>query len=269
MGDGEHSIQEKRMKLKDKIAIVTGAGMGMGRAAALRLAQEGAKVVVADINADAGNQTVREIHDAGGQSTFVCTDVAKANDVAAMVAAAEQSYGGLDIIFNNAAIQLIGVDTRAHELEEEIWDRIQSVNLKGVWLCMKYAIIAMLKPRNGSRGGSIINNASPTGLYGCAPYDTAYSSAKGGVYGLTRAAAAAYAKDGIRINAIVPGPMDTPLITKITSDPAAKANLAQLTMMGRLGRADEIAGLVAFLASDDASYCTGGIYMADGGITAL
>jgi 3-oxoacyl-[acyl-carrier protein] reductase len=149
--------------------------------------------------------------------------------------------------------------------DEEIWDRIQAVNLKGVWLCMKYAIIAMLK----RGGGSIINNASPTGLYGCAPFDTAYSSAKGGVYGLTRAAAAGYAKDNIRINAIVPGPMDTPLITKITSDPQAKANLAQLTMMGRLGRADEIAGLVVFLASDDASYCTGGIYMADGGITAI
>lgn len=257
------------MRLKDKVAIVTGAGMGMGRAAALRLAQEGAKVVVADINAEAGNQTVNEAQGVGGKAIFVRADVSKAQEVAAMVAAAEREYGGLDIIFNNAAIQLIGVDTRAHELDEEVWDRIQAVNLKGVWLCMKYAIIAMLKPRNGTSGGSIINNASPTGLYGCAPFDTAYSSAKGGVYGLTRAAAAAYAKDGIRINAIVPGPMDTPLITKLTADPQAKANLAQLTMMGRLGRADEIAGLVAFLASDDASYCTGGIYMADGGITAL
>jgi 3-oxoacyl-[acyl-carrier protein] reductase len=118
-------------------------------------------------------------------------------------------------------------------------------------------------------GGSIINNASPTGLVGCAPYDTAYSSAKAGVYGLTRSAAAAYAKENIRINAIVPGPMDTPLITKITADPQARAALEQLTPMGRLGRADEIAGLVAFLASDDASYCTGGIYMADGGLTAV
>jgi NAD(P)-dependent dehydrogenase (short-subunit alcohol dehydrogenase family) len=253
------------MRLKDKVAIVTGGGMGMGRAAALRLAQEGAKTVVADINEEAGNQTVSEIRTAGGQALFVRTDVAKAKEVEALVAAAEREYGGLDVIFNNAAIQLIGTDTRAHELEEEIWDRIQSVNLKGVWLCMKYAIAAML--RRG--GGSIINNASPTGLYGCAPYDTAYSSAKGGVYGLTRASAAAYAQDKIRINAIVPGPMDTPLISKITADPQAKANLAQLTMMGRLGRADEIAGLVAFLASDDASYCTGGIYMADGGLTAL
>jgi NAD(P)-dependent dehydrogenase (short-subunit alcohol dehydrogenase family) len=253
------------MRLKDKVAIVTGAGRGMGRAAALRLAQEGAPTVVADLNEEDGNQTVAAIQAAGGRALFVRTDVAKAKEVEALVAAAEREYGGLDVIFNNAAIQLIGTDTRTHELEEAIWDRIQSVNLKGVWLCMKYAIIAML--RRG--GGSIINNASPTGLYGCAPYDTAYSSAKGGVYGLTRASAAAYAKDNIRINAIVPGPMDTPLITKITADPQAKANLAQLTMMGRLGRADEIAGLVTFLASDDASYCTGGIYMADGGLTAL
>ncbi len=257
------------MRLQNKVAIVTGAGMGMGRATALRLAQEGARLVVADINAEVGEGTAEAIRAAGGEALFVRTDVAKASDVAAMVAAAESTYGGLDIIFNNAAIQLIGVDTRAHEVEEEIWDRIQSVNLKGVWLCMKYAITAMLKARNGHTGGSIINNASPTGLVGCAPYDTAYSSAKGGVYGLTRASAAAYAKEGIRINAIVPGPMDTPLITRITSDPQAKAELAQLTPMGRLGRADEVAGLVVFLASDDASYCTGGIYMADGGLTAV
>lgn len=253
------------MRLQNKVAIVTGGGMGMGRAAALRLAQEGATVVIADINEQAGSQTVSEIRGAGGEALFVHADVSKASAVAAMVAATERAYGGLDVIFNNAAIQLIGVDTRAHEVEEEIWDRIQAVNLKGVWLCMKYAIIAMLK----RGGGSIINNASPTGLVGCAPYDTAYSSAKAGVYGLTRSAAAAYAKENIRINAIVPGPMDTPLITKITSDPQARAALAQLTPMGRLGRADEIAGLVAFLASDDASYCTGGIYMADGGLTAV
>ncbi|RIK42464.1 MAG: short-chain dehydrogenase [Chloroflexi bacterium] len=253
------------MRLQGKVAIVTGGGMGMGRAAALRLAQEGATVVIADINQEAGEQTAAEIRKTGRQALFVRTDVANAGEVETMVAAAEREYGGLDVIFNNAAIQLIGVDTRAHEVEEEIWDRIQSVNLKGVWLCMKYAIAAML--RRG--GGSIINNASPTGLVGCAPYDTAYSSAKAGVYGLTRSAAAAYAKENIRINAIVPGPMDTPLITKITSDPQARAGLEQLTPMGRLGRADEIAGLVAFLASDDASYCTGGIYMADGGLTAV
>ncbi len=257
------------MRLQNKVAIVTGAGRGMGEAAALRLAQEGAKVVVADINEADGQRTVAAIQAAGGVASFVRTDVAKAQEVEAMVATAEQNYGGLDIIFNNAAIQLIGVDSRCHEVDEAIWDRIQSVNLKGVWLCMKYAIIAMLKPRDGARGGSIINNASPTGLVGCAPYDTAYSSAKGGVYGLTRASAAAYARDNIRINAIVPGPMDTPLITKITADPQAKANLAGLTPMGRLGRADEIAGLVVFLASDDATYCTGGIYMADGGLTAV
>lgn len=253
------------MRLQNKTAIVTGAGRGMGAAAALRLAQEGASVVVADVNEQDGNQAVQAIRAAGGTASFVRADVSKAQEVEALVAAAENTYGGLDIIFNNAAIQLIGVDSRVHEVSEETWDRIQSVNLKGVWLCMKYAIIAMLK----RGGGSIINNASPTGLVGCAPYDTAYSSAKGGVYGLTRAAAAAYARDNIRINAIVPGPMDTPLITKLTADPAAKAKLGELTIMGRLGRADEIAGLVAFLASDDASYCTGGIYMADGGLTAV
>lgn len=253
------------MRLQNKVAIVTGGGMGMGQAAALRLAQEGAQVVIADINAQAGQQTVEMIGGAGGEARFVQADVAEASSVAAMVAATEAAYGGLDIIFSNAAIQLHGVDKRPHELDEEIWDRIVGVNLKGVWLCTKYAVQAML--RRG--GGSIINNASPTGIVGCAPNDTAYSSAKAGVYGLTRVTAVNYAKNNIRANAIVPGPMLTPLVAQLSNDPAQRAILDGLTPMGRMGRADEIAGLVAFLASDDASYCTGGYYMADGGLTAV
>jgi NAD(P)-dependent dehydrogenase (short-subunit alcohol dehydrogenase family) len=254
------------MRLHNKVAIVTGGGMGMGQAAALRLAQEGAQVVIADVNEQAGHASVAEIKAAGSEALFVNADVSKANQVEQLVAEAVRQFGKLDILFNNAAIQLHGIDKRAHELDEEIWDKIQSVNLKGVWLCSKYAIIQFLK--QGS-GGSIINNASPTGLLGVAPNDTAYSTSKGGVYGLTRVMAAGYAKDKIRVNAIVPGPMETPLVAPLMADPATKAFLDGLTPLGRMGKAHEIAGLVAFLASDDASYCTGGIYMADGGQTAV
>ncbi len=253
------------MRLQNKVAIVTGGGMGMGQAAAFRMAEEGAKIVIADVNEQAGNETVAAIKAAGGEASFVKADVSKAAQVEAMVAAAESIYGGLDIIFNNAAIQLHGVDKRPHELDEEIWDRIVSVNLKGVWLCTKYAVQAML--RRGS--GSIINNASPTGLVGCALNDTAYSSAKAGVFGLTRVTAANYAKNKIRANAIVPGPMETTLVAALMANPEQKARLDNLTPMGRMGKAHEIAGLVAFLASEDASYCTGGTYMADGGMTAV
>lgn len=254
------------MKLQNKVAIVTGGGMGMGQAAALRLAQEGAKVVIADVNPQAGSETVAAIQAADGEALFVQTDVSQAAQVERLVSETVRHFGKLDILFNNAAIQLHGIDKRAHELDEEIWDKIQSVNLKGVWLCSKYAILQFLKQGNG---GVIINNASPTGLLGVAPNDTAYSSSKGGVYGLTRVMAAGYAKDKIRVNAIVPGPMETPLVAPLMADPAQKAFLDSLTPLGRMGKAHEIAGLLVFLASDDASYCTGGIYMADGGQTAI
>jgi len=252
-------------RLENKVAVVTGGAVGMGRAAARRLAAEGARVVVADVDGAAGAATAREIEAEGGMALFVRADVAQAAEVAALMQAAVEQFGGLDVLYSNAAIQLHDEDTVAHELTEAVWDRIMSVNLRGVWLCAKYAIPQLL----AHGGGSIIHAASPTGLTGCAPNQTAYSTSKGGVVALTRTLAAAYGPHHIRVNAIVPGPMDTPLIASLLADEAVRARLGAATMLGRVGQADEIAGLVAFLASDEAAYCTGGIYAADGGLTAL
>jgi len=166
---------------------------------------------------------------------------------------------------NNAAVQLHGQDARAHELSEEVWDRTYAVNIRGPWLCAKYAIPAMLS----RGGGAIVNIASPTGMVGCAPGYTAYSSSKGAVFALTRVMAADYARDGIRVNAIVPGPTDTPLIAEMLADPQQREELNRLTLFGRLGRPEEVASLAVFLASDEAIFCTGGFYMVDGGLTAI
>ena len=252
------------MRLKDKGAIITGGGAGMGRAAAERFAQEGARVVVAEINSADGEATVAAIRRSGGEAIFVHTDVSQPADVEAMVGAAVERYGGVDVLYNNAAVQLHGQDARAHELSLEIWDRTQAINLRGVWLCSKYTIPVMLD----RGGGSIIHAASPTGLTGCAPGYTAYSSSKGGVIALTRVMAIDYARDNIRVNAIVPGATETPLIADMLADEQTRARLTARTPLGRLGTAEDVAGLALFLASDEARFCTGGLYMVDGGFTA-
>jgi NAD(P)-dependent dehydrogenase (short-subunit alcohol dehydrogenase family) len=252
------------MRLKDKVAIVTGGGAGMGEAVAKGFAREAARVVVTDINTANGETTVAAIQAAGGEAIFVRADVSKAADIEAMVSAAVERYGRIDILYNNAAIQLHGQDARAHELSEEIWDRTYAVNVRGVWLCSKYTIPVML----AHGGGSIMHVASPTGLTGCAPGYTAYSSSKGGVIALTRVMAVDYARDNIRVNAIVPGATDTPLIKELLANEHTRQALAALSPMGRLGRPEDVVGLAIFLASDEAGFCTGGIYMADGGLTA-
>jgi NAD(P)-dependent dehydrogenase (short-subunit alcohol dehydrogenase family) len=252
------------MRLQNKVAIITGGGAGMGRAMAERFAHEGARVVIAEINAVDGEATAAAICARGGEAIFVRADVSQAADVAGMVGAAMEQYGGVDILVNNAAVQLHGKDARAHELPEEIWDRTYSVNSKGVWLCAKHTLPALL--RRG--GGAIVNIASPTGLVGCAPGYTAYSSSKAAVFGLTRVMAADYARDNIRVNAIVPGAIDTPLIAELLADPEIRARLNAGNLIGRIGRPDEVASLAVFLASDEAAYCTGGFYMVDGGLTA-
>jgi NAD(P)-dependent dehydrogenase (short-subunit alcohol dehydrogenase family) len=251
-------------RLENKVAIITGAALGMGRATALHFAREGAKVVVADIS-DEGQKVVAEIERAGGQALFVRVDVADGGQVAAMVERTVQHFGRLDVIYCNAAIQPHGQDARAHELEEEVWDRVMNINLKGVWLSAKYAIAAMLK----SGGGSVILAGSPTGLTGCATGYTAYSSSKGGVIALTRVMAADYGKQNICVNCVVPGPIYTPLTKDIFDKEESEKFFQQATMLGRIGQPEEVTGLVVFLASAEARYCTGGVYMADGGLTAL
>jgi len=252
------------MRLKNKVAIITGGGAGIGKAVAERFASEGAHVVVAEIDAKNGESTADAIKTTGGEALFVRTDVSQENEVKAMVKAALERYARIDILFNNAAIIVFGKDTRAHELTNEVWDRTLAVNLTGYWLCAKYVIPAMLKQGRGV----IINVASPTGMLGFQNI-TAYSASKGGVFGLTRAMAADYAPDHIRVNAIVPGAMDTPMNAEEFSDPEARKKYTAITPAGRLGLADDVSGMDVFLATEDSDYCVGGIYMVDGGATAI
>lgn len=251
------------MRLKDKVAIVTGAGAGMGGAVAVAYAREGAKVVVVDVNGEPATATVQRIREGGGEASFIYTDISDASQVEAMVAGTVERYGGVDVLYNNAGVQFMKADVRAHELSEEIWDRTHAVNLKGAWLCSKYVIPAMLEG-----GGSIILVGSPTGFRGCAPGYTAYSSSKGGIIGLTRIMAVDYAKDHIRVNALFPATTETPMIAHALTSEEKRQRLAAAIPMGRIGQPEDVAGLAIFLASDESHFCTGGMYMADGGMTA-
>ncbi len=253
--------QSTGTRLAGKSALVTGGGMGLGRAAALGMAREGAAVTIADINPDAGGAVVAEIHALGGRAHFVHTDVTRAADCERMAEEAVANFGPLNIAFVNAAIQLHARDARAHELSEDAWDQTHAVNLKGMWLSCKYVLAQMLR----AGGGSLILTGSPTGLQG-APNYTAYSSSKAGAFALARTIARDYARDNIRCNVLVPGPMKTPLTAQVFADAEFTRAITSTTILGRLGEAHEITGLLVFLASDESSYCTGGYYMADGGI---
>ncbi|HTZ57438.1 MAG TPA: glucose 1-dehydrogenase [Acidobacteriaceae bacterium] len=253
------------MRLSGKVTIVTGSAFGLGRAAAGRFAREGAMVVAADIDATAGAKAVEEIRDRGGRATFVHTDISVEGDVVALLETAVGEFGRLDVLYNNAAVLFHDRDVRAHELSLEVWDQVMGVNLRGTFLCSKHAVPYMLK----QGGGSIINLGSPTGMIGCAPNLTAYSTSKAGIFGLTRVMAAAYARDGIRVNVVIPGTMDTPMNGSVLGSEAAREEYREAVPMGRLGRPCDIEGIAVFLASDDSSYCTGGLYTCDGGLTAV
>jgi NAD(P)-dependent dehydrogenase (short-subunit alcohol dehydrogenase family) len=250
-------------RLEGKVALITGAGSGMGRVAASLFAAEGARVVVSDIGEEAGNATVAEVRGAGGDATFARADVASWDDCRAMVAAAVDTYGALHVLYNNAGV-FPGDDGGVLDTPQETWRRVMAVNLEGVWLSCKAGIPAMME----SGGGAIVNVASFVALMGAATAQIAYTASKGGVLSMTREIAVEYARRGIRANALCPGPIETPLLQELLSDPARRARRMVHIPMGRLGRAEELAKAALFLASDDASFMTGAALVVDGGITA-
>lgn len=248
--------------LRGKVALVTGGSSGIGRASALIFAREGAKVVVADVSVEGGEETVRQIKAAGGQALFVKADMAKAAEIEAMVNKAVEAYGRLDCAHNNAGIE--GRTATTAEDTEENWERVLRINLIGVWLCLKYEIPQMLK----QGGGAIVNTASDAGLLGV-PRMPAYVASKHGVVGLTKTAALEYAKSGIRVNAVCPGVIQTPMLERVAGQrPGMVERMVAGEPIGRAGRPEEIAEAVVWLCSDAASFVTGLAMPVDGGIIA-
>jgi NAD(P)-dependent dehydrogenase (short-subunit alcohol dehydrogenase family) len=249
-------------KLDGKTAIVTGGASGIGKATVKLFADEGASVVVADWDEAQGNAVADEIAASGGKATFKKVDVSSPSDVEAMIATAVDTYGTLDVLFNNAGVE--GEQAPTADCTLENWDRVIGINLKGVFLGMKYGIPAMLK----SGGGSVINTASVAGLVGFAA-SPAYCASKGGIIQLTKTAALEYATQGVRVNVICPGVIDTPMVERATStSDAVREAIQSMEPVGRFGTADEIARMALFLASDDSGFCTGAPFIVDGGFVA-
>jgi NAD(P)-dependent dehydrogenase (short-subunit alcohol dehydrogenase family) len=250
------------MRLANKVALITGGASGIGKASCLLFAREGAKVVVVDLKQEAADETVREIRDAGGEAAAVAADVSKAKDAENMVAFAEKTFGRLDIAFNNAGV-FHPDDDSVTNTSEEIWDMVIDVNLKGVFLGCKYETPAMLR----AGGGSIINTASFVAIMGAAAPQIAYTASKGGVLSMTREIAVEFARKNIRANSLCPGPVETPLLKELLSDPARRNRRLVHIPPGRFARAEEMANAALFLASDEASYVNGTSFLVDGGIT--
>ena len=250
------------MRLKDKVALITGAAGGIGRETALLFAQEGAHVVAVDINDEGCQETVDQVTAASGQAIAVHADVSRAADCEQMVATAESEYGALHILFNNAGI-MDHNDGDASQTSEEVWDRTMAINLKGVFLGCKFGIPAL----RHAGGGSVINTASFVALMGAATPQLAYTASKGGVLAMTRELAIIHARENIRVNALCPGPLQTELLMSFLDTDEKKQRRLVHIPMGRFGLAREMAQAALFLASDESSYVTGSDFTVDGGIT--
>jgi NAD(P)-dependent dehydrogenase (short-subunit alcohol dehydrogenase family) len=251
------------MRLKDKVALITGGGGGIGRATARLFAQEGAQVVVVDIAEGAGRDTVAAVDEVGGEALFVGADVSLATDCARMVEQAEAHFGRLDVLFNNAGI-MHSADDDAIATDEAIWDLTMAINLKGVFLGCKYGIPALRR----AGGGAIINTASFVALLGAATPQLAYTASKGGVLSMTRELAVIHARENIRVNALCPGPLRTEMLMSFLDTEEKKYRRLVHIPMGRFGEAQEMAKAALYLASDESSYMTGAEFVVDGGITA-
>ena len=251
------------MRLADKVCVITGGGGGMGRVAALMFAQEGAKVVVAEVSQEAGDGTVQAVTDAGGQASAVETDVSKEDDARAMVQHAIDTYGRIDVLYNNAGI-MPAADRSVVDTDVAIWDKVMAVNVRGVFLGCKFAIPRMVE--QGS--GSIINIASFVALLGCSVPQDAYTSSKGAILSLTRSLAVQFGPNGVRSNAICPGPVETPLLMDwLVKDEEAKRIRLARNPTGRFGKPEEIVNMALYLASDESRWTNGASLVVDGGIS--
>ncbi len=250
-------------RLKGKVVIITGAGSGMGRTASLLFAEHGARIVVNDVAREAGEETVRQVRARDGDAVFVHGSVAEEGDTRRLAASAVQAFGRVDVLYNNAGI-FLEEDTSVVDTPPEVWDRVQAVNLKGMYLTSKYAVPEMIK----GGGGSIINIASFVALVGCTVPQDAYTASKGGVIALTKSLAVQYGRDNIRANAICPGPIETPLLTSwLLNNPEARQVRLNRIPLGRFGRPEDVVYLAMYLASDESAWTTGAVLVVDGGIT--
>ena len=251
------------MRLKNKVALITGGAGGIGRETALLFAREGARVVIADVDDRGGKRLAGRINRNGGEAVYRRADVSRSADCAGMVEAAEAAFGALHVLFNNAGVMLAD-DAGAVETSEEVWDTTVAVNLKGVFLGCKHGIPALRR----AGGGSVINTASFVALMGAATPQLAYTASKGGVVALSRELAVIHARENIRVNALCPGPLRTELLMKVLDTPRKQQRRLVHVPMGRFGEAREIARAALYLASDESSFVTGAEFVVDGGITA-
>ena len=249
--------------LEGRVALVTGAASGIGRAASLSFAREGARVVVSDVNVSGGEETVARIKTGGGEAVFIRADVSVASEVESLVEGTVETYGKLSCAHNNAAVE--GQAALLHEYSEAVWDRVMAVNLRGLWLCMKFEIVRMLE----LGGGAIVNTASTAGMVGSRGRLGAYAVSKHGVICLTRTAALEYALQGIRVNAVCPGAIETPMAERLLRDDVeARESMVAAHPLGRFGTPEEVAEAVVWLCSDAASFVTGHALPIDGGYLA-